>query len=183
MKKFTLLSSLAALATIGSVYAAWTFNEGTVSLDQSKTVGVNVNEDVNAAGARGSFDVVAQDLAITFDQKNDGTLAWSTEATGTGSITITYTHADVGNPYYDYGVTWKIVLPTDWGKDFVTVNVNPTNLDFVDGGATTVTISGAAIAAKISGIANTIKSTSNLDDFKASVASDITVDIDLVVRQ
>ena len=174
MKKFTLLSSLAMLATVGGVFAAWTFNETAVSLDEDASVGVNVVQDVTN-NARGTFKVTS-DVELTFDQLNTTENPWTTAVTGSGNITITYTHNDTVDLNYDYDVKWNIVLPTGWGEGYVTVDTTETTLDLATG-TTTLTISGETIASKITGVNNTIDTTEKLDLFETSVAEDLTVKV------
>ena len=91
MKKFTLYSALAALATVGSVFAAWTFTEGgNKNLDQ-QNLGITVDDQIKINGLNGDATVVFEDeptLIIT--QGNDKNAITKVDVEG-DDIVVTYT--------------------------------------------------------------------------------------------
>ena len=114
MKKFTLLSGIAALATVGAVFAAWQFNENTPSINDG-SVGITVMEGVETS-ARGTFAVsTTGDLAIYISQSTNHKSSVVNVADGSedSKVTVTYTHTDIVNSEYNYTVTWKISIPTE----------------------------------------------------------------------
>ena len=68
MKKFSLMAGLVALATVGSVFAAWQFtDDATAELKGNPTL--NVEQTVTVNGLAGELELIAQgNEEITLDQ-------------------------------------------------------------------------------------------------------------------
>ena len=90
MKKLSVIIALAVCLTIGGVYAAWSYSQGT-------TTAVEITREINMAQVntdsnKGSISVTPHDVAFLVD---DGG-SYHTVLTGTGYFDITFTPAPQG---------------------------------------------------------------------------------------
>lgn len=116
MKKFTKLAALAALATVGSVFAAWEFS----GLDRVETekseVTINVDQNINAAGFTGTL-VLTHDGNKEVDLVQSGINALSfkfvddKESENQDSFTASYTPGvgeNTSRSAYMIGITLEV---------------------------------------------------------------------------
>lgn len=87
MRKLSLLIALAFMVTIGGVYAAWNYAQGT-------TASVEITREINMAQVntnsnKGTISATPHDVAFLVDDKGDGT--YTAVLKGTGSFSINFT--------------------------------------------------------------------------------------------
>lgn len=108
MKKFALLGAVAALATAGGVFAAWTFSSDTTIANDTTSISVDFDDEVDYDGA-GSIEITACNL--TFNLVGNGEEDANTyTASISGSLTVTYT-PDTTVGVEDKGATVKVTAP------------------------------------------------------------------------
>ena len=89
-KRLGVFAALAMCATIGSVYATWTFAEGTIEDTQEQTATLEMG-DVEII-TKGALSVVENEpLKFVIDDTNNDHIG---ELVAQGSITVTYTPTD-----------------------------------------------------------------------------------------
>lgn len=137
MKKFAKFAGLAALATVGSVFAAWNFTIGQQSINANLTdgVGVQVEQGIVNTGLSGTLTLAHDtngDNKVTVKQGNDGMFNFKFVDTSVDKITATYTPG-TGEPYTDYNYTITLTFTikhvtttktTDLGSTTATYNGN-----------------------------------------------------------
>lgn len=90
MRKIRILSLLLAVLTIGSVYAAWTFADGTAIDRKGQSITVTLASKNETTMTMGSFSLVpSEDFAISIDQNAPGD--HRTKLDIQGSIEILFT--------------------------------------------------------------------------------------------
>lgn len=166
MKKFTLLSSLAALATIGSVYAAWTFNEGLPSIDDQSAVTVTVTELNGSQDVAGEITVTGT-MTVTFDQLNSNEKAWTTKVSASGGSFEVLYEPEENAPDKTYVLTFTI--------DDTAYYKGVTWTEEVNKSSDSAEVTAAELVDKITGIVDTIRTSAEYSAFKTSVASGIDV--------
>lgn len=84
MKKFALLGAVAALATAGGVFAAWTFSTGGINgSEQTQSVSVSVDEETSTKDY-GTFSLTSNSFSFKLQSEgnadvNTVEIAWGTE--------------------------------------------------------------------------------------------------------
>ena len=89
MKKLSSLIAIALIVTIGSVYAAWNYAQGTTA-EVEITREINMAQ-VNTNSNKGTISATPNNVAFLVD--DDGTGVYKAKLTGTGSFTINFTPA------------------------------------------------------------------------------------------
>lgn len=177
MKKISTLIALATVATIGSVYATWSYSGSTdltqtFALDGSTNVGIT--DKVSAE--KGTITMDRSNFSITIDDANGD---YNAEFAATGYLEITYTpSATVTDEVKTNGLTLYFTLTNTIGQ-YDSVNIfsvestavemsapTPNNLDPDTGFAESFTyrIEASAIDAKLSFYTNTYSATEATDD-------------------
>ena len=171
MKKFSLFATLAAIATVGSVFAAWQFSEGKEQTGSKNDLAITVDNEVIVSGLAGTTTVVC-DPAPSFKivQDGSGKSAMAVVATE-GDIEVTYTPAEYETTT-TVTITYTISLSDDkldtWFNDStwtVTETVNKAAGKFVD------TLTDDEIAAKVVGIANAVPNAATAKALIAAVGT------------
>ena len=89
MKKISILIIIAIMITVGSVYAAWSYAQGTTASSEI-TREINMAQ-VNTDSNKGTISVTPSNFAFLVDDV--GTIDYVAELTGTGHLTINFTPA------------------------------------------------------------------------------------------
>ena len=85
MKKLSLLIALALIVTIGGVYAAWNYSQGSAaSVEITREINM---AQVNTEGSKGTISATPSNVAFLVDDAGD----YHTKLTGTGEFAITFT--------------------------------------------------------------------------------------------
>ena len=85
MKKLSLLIALALIVTIGGVYAAWNYSQGSAaSVEITREINM---AQVNTDGNKGTISASPSNVAFLVDDAGD----YHTTLTGTGEFAITFT--------------------------------------------------------------------------------------------
>ena len=144
MKKFALLGAVAALATAGGVFAAWTFTDGSsLSKTEEITVGKNFDDKVNYQGV-GTFERTSPssfNLTVTGvpgANPNQNTFT----ATLSGTVGYTYT-APAGNTNGTYGCTLVITAPEkviESGDNTITIPAVNESFELTSGTEEVITV-------------------------------------------
>lgn len=130
MKKFALLGAVAALATAGGVFAAWTFTNNASYEPIDQNVSISVGTQVYNQGY-GSASLTTKDYAIALD--GDGTSNNNEiKITETGSIVLTYVPAETGEQGVKCTVSITGIdgtyISVDFNSEFTTVyNLDSSN--------------------------------------------------------
>ena len=163
MKKFTLLSAIAALATVGSVFAAWEFTTTTASVDAdgSASISVTVDKDVLISGG------LTGTAKMTTKEGSEGTVSAGQKTTNKGDVVF----AEKGSVADSYTITYSpgtneqaasynaVVTITASGIDWATTSWTVTKA--LSNGSVEVTL--AELLAKVN------EATINLGDSAAAV--------------
>lgn len=169
MKKITLLAAVAALATAGGVFAAWTFDNTSAPADQQGTISSTIEENItnNTSGS------VAVSGELTFSISTDGTTNNNSivAAFAGDGITVTYSKAAEGvdsGCYVTATMTGKSYdVDGDSTNDIVINNFTGTKTQLNDGGSYTVTKD--MLNALIPSITKTVRTVEEAEDLIAEV--------------
>ena len=98
MKKFALLGAVAALATAGGVFAAWTFSgEGVTNGTSEEHISVTISGDKEVVGGMGTATITSQNLSFTLKQGTGSKLNHHTvvaELHASASLSVAYVSND-----------------------------------------------------------------------------------------
>lgn len=134
MKKLTIVAGLGLLATVGAVFAAWTFDTSGTSFETTaKEVTVTIDDSVTHTGNHGTLVLTKPSVpALKISQSSDKqSAAWYTVVddalvayTPSGDITLTYTPAlDEDEPLvFNYKVSWTLSITQDMYDAGITIN-------------------------------------------------------------
>ena len=114
MKKFTLLSGIAALATVGAVFAAWVFDTSTGSATKDASVTIAVDTEIEDAGIPGALAATSTIEGLKFVQSGDKKTTQLIDSDGeSGNVTLTYTPAGSEVADYSYDVSVAVTANKD----------------------------------------------------------------------
>ena len=177
MKKISTLIALATVATIGSVYATWSYS-GSTELTQNFALdgATNVGITDKISAEKGTIAMDRSNFNITIDDANGD---YNAEFAATGYLKITYTpSATVSDDVRTNGLTLYFTLTNTLGQ-YAGVNIfsvdstavalgapTPVNVDPGTGFAEKFTyrIEASDIDAKLSFYTNTYSATEATDD-------------------
>jgi len=172
MKKFTLLSGIAALATVGAVFAAWTFNEGQPSDPASTSITITVDEEIVTTGVAGTFTVTPTNAAtLKFSQGNNKNAKIELTNADDASYLLSYTDDASSDATYSYDVKATLTITGDL-KNWIDGNGTVLGSETVTGTTAEVfTITDDDILDSLSSAANSITNASMASNFINAVKS------------
>jgi hypothetical protein len=151
MKKLSTLIAIALMLVIGSVYAAWSYAQGTTASNEI-TREINMAQ-VNTDSNKGSIVATPNDVAFLVDDL--GTQDWVAELTGTGKFTLKFipaagADASLSTTGIKMIATVTVVYtgtdaPTYEGVDSEGNTVKVVPLQAKTGGANVITIQGDGV--------------------------------------
>lgn len=170
MKKFALLGAVAALATAGGVFAAWTFSgEGVTNGTSNEQISVTISGDKQEVGGMGTATITSENLSFTLKQGDDSELNHHTvvaELHASASLSVAYVSNDdrvdeTVTVSYSFETTTGTVTGTDveW-----TIAAPTTDTMVLSEGVYAPTANNAAEITLT--FANEINTTTEFDNFK-----------------
>ena len=123
-KKLTFFATLALCATVGSVYATWTYAQDTAtSLDETVSAAITTADTI----AKGDIELVSNGLTMVVS--NDGT--YKTKLTMGGELKVKFTPAENTTAPDTIKIQYTLSTSDGWiyeGKDIFTVDASPVSL-------------------------------------------------------
>lgn len=153
MKKFSLIAGLGLLATVATVFAAWSFGYTATELtgDEDLEIAITVDTEFNAIGMHGTLALSGDGVSSVGIRQNTAKTSAEFDYSGSDLYTLTYTDPTDGNPDPEtYSYTVNAVVSTNLDVvDKISVSSEPIALTITQD-AKVQTVSVANLLAKIS---------------------------------